>query len=608
MTPRVTIVTGRGLEVERDLFASLTPALQDTARLEANRWIKRLRLVSYDGQSMRERFTYRGDSLWWFTELYLHKMRRLDRAVATVLALDALCADESPRRLILTGADDAVREAAHAFGRARQLAIDITAPRPDARPTARESRVFGWTTRVSRLRPTRRPRRARPATVAAFVHTAFWRSAGPVGPGAEGYIGPVLDALVTHLPADGLALVGVGPRRNFRARRWWDPVAPVGSARLPVTPVERFAPIGALREAIALWHERHDLARALVAGDAVRAAAEFRGCDLWPILRRDLENAALLQWPWSARAMDEAAAAIEALDPDVVLTYAEAGGWGRALTLEARRRGVPSVGVQHGFIYRHWLNYLHEPDELQPAGPDRGFPHPDRTLLFDRFAAGHLETAGHLPPASLVVTGSARLDVLTAERAALTEAGRAAARVVTGAFPHQRVALLAAKFTEIQHLLPALIRAVAAEPGVHVAIKAHPAETAEIYTPFIGAAPNLTVVPGDANLAGLLSVADGVITMNSTVAIDALTFGLPVLVVGLPNNLSPFVDAGAMLGAGASEGAIRDGVRALLYDQSLRRQLLDRAGAFLDRYGLHATGDAAERAALAILALTRTCI
>ena len=36
--------------------------------------------------------------------------------------------------------------------------------------------------------------------------------------------------------------------------------------------------------------------------------------------------------------------------------------------------------------------------------------------------------------------------------------------------------------------------------------------------------------------------------MNSTVAIDAMVLGVPALVVGLPNNLSPFVEAGAMAG------------------------------------------------------------
>ena len=71
------------------MASALTPARREQARADANQWIKRLRLAPYGGVSMRERFTYRGDSLWWFTELYLHKMRRLDVAVSTVLALEA---------------------------------------------------------------------------------------------------------------------------------------------------------------------------------------------------------------------------------------------------------------------------------------------------------------------------------------------------------------------------------------------------------------------------------------------------------------------------------------------------------------------------------------
>ena len=87
-------------------------------------------------------------------------------------------------------------------------------------------------------------------------------------------------------------------------------------------------------------------------------------------MREQLAGIALLQWPWSARAMDEAGAALDAFGPAVAVTYAEAGGWGRALSLECRRRGIPSAGLQHGFIYRHWLNYLHEPDEMLPD-PDQ---------------------------------------------------------------------------------------------------------------------------------------------------------------------------------------------------------------------------------------------
>ena len=59
----------------------------------------------------------------------------------------------------------------------------------------------------------------------------------------------------------------------------------------------------------------------------------------------------------------------------------------------------------------------------------------------------------------------------------------------------------------------------------------------------------MTVAGADADLAALLAVARGVVTVNSTVAIDAMVLGVPALVVDLPNNLSPFVEAGVMLGA-----------------------------------------------------------
>ncbi len=105
--------------------------------------------------------------------------------------------------------------------------------------------------------------------------------------------------------------------------------------------------------------------------------SKLEALDLWPLVEPELEGIATLQFPWSVRAMDEAGAALDALKPDAIVTYAEAGGWGRALMLEARRRGIPSVALQHGFIYRHWLNYRHEPDEVRPSAAnaaDRGFP------------------------------------------------------------------------------------------------------------------------------------------------------------------------------------------------------------------------------------------
>ncbi|MFI5176941.1 MAG: DUF6716 putative glycosyltransferase [Vicinamibacterales bacterium] len=602
MGTTLTCVTPHGRELRTDLASLLTPELREKARVEANAWIKRLRLVPYDGGTMRERFTYRDDSLWWFTELYLHKMRRLDAAVATTLALDAARDQHTPARLIVDAADRVVRQTADAFGRARGIPVEVRGPAAEPSGRERASYLIGLTARLSRLRPGRRVV-ARHPRVAAFVHTAFWReSADEDGPEQESYIGPVLGALSRRLGPGEVSYVGVGPRHNFRARRWWDPVTPADAARPMITPIERLSRRTDLRESLALWGERRALARAITSGDAIRGAAAFNGLDLWDVLRPELEGVALLQWPWSARAMDEAAAALDALSPDVIVTYAEAGGWGRALMLEARRRRVPSVGLQHGFIYRHWLNYRHEADEMLPAGRDRGFPAPDRTLLFDRYAARSLEATGHFPPARLAVTGNPGLDALTHRLAPLTDDDRRTIRSELGVAGDRRALAFAAKFTEARTALPALADAIRARPDTHLVIKTHPAETPEVYASAFANVPNVTRTPATADLARVLAVADGLVTVNSTVAIDALALGVPALVIGLPNNLSPFVAAGVMLGATTDEEIGRQ-IEALLYDGNVRRRLREAAARFVAEHGIASDGHAADRAASEILAL-----
>ena len=46
----------------------------------------------------------------------------------------------------------------------------------------------------------------------------------PATGGAESYIGPVLRAIEARVAPAGVRYVGVGPRHNFRARRWWHPL------------------------------------------------------------------------------------------------------------------------------------------------------------------------------------------------------------------------------------------------------------------------------------------------------------------------------------------------------------------------------------------------
>jgi hypothetical protein len=710
----------------RDLREFLDADDIERAAVGAAAWIKALRLLTVDGVPLRDRFTYRGDSLWWFAELYLHKQGVIDQLWRTALALEALCrwrqqqpqlqqpqlqqpppqqsqqrqqsqqsASASASLVIAEGnpmIDLLAPQVAQRFG----LRIEVRATQ-SARGAARESRsrlaldlksrFYTWSALASRLRTGRGttvPQRGSGASgsgasgsdssgsgssgsssgssngsaagaggTLAFVHSAFWRkpansaaagarggagAGGGAGGGAgadadadegqEGYIGAVLQALQARAEAQPVRLIGVGPRTNFKARRWWHAIVPsrTGVGEIPVEPIEQFASWQALAGSRAVWGERFAMERALLQSEAIRAHATILGYDVWPIVSAELRGVARLQFPWSARAMDEAAAAMDAARPALVVTYAEAGGWGRALMLEARRRGIPSVGLQHGFIYRHWLNYQHEADEMQPsrasaerAAADRGFPRPDLTLVYDGYAANHLITAGHFPPEAIRVTGSPALDALVAAVSRVDDAERARIRAQLADSPGEHLIVLVTKFTQVREALPGLLDAVSTLENVRLVIKPHPAETAEPYLAAAAAAiparARVTVAPASLDLARLLSVADLLVTVNSTVAIDAIALGLPALVLALPNNLSPFVDAGVMAGVTASGSDPANGsdpaspatlaatIQSLTTDPAARAALLTRARAFAAQHAMRPDGRAAARAAEAMVGI-----
>jgi hypothetical protein len=583
----------------------LDPEREAQALADSHAWIKRLRHISVDGQPLRSRFTLRGDSLWRFAELYLHKQQTVLTLFRTLAALQHLVETERPLEIGIRTGGRSVFALAPQVARARKIRWKgrasggrdwLRLARLDLR-----ARALMLGASASRLRPRVTAGRTSAAPVAAFVHSAFWKRGAPEG-GAESYIGPVLDSLEARLPAGSVRYVGLGPSENFAARRWWRALG--GSRPAPaVVPIERYAPWAALHDSRAVWRERHTMRRALWNSTELREHAVIDRCDCWPVVREELAGIALLQWPWSARAMDEAAAALEALRPRVALTYAEAGGWGRALMLECRRRGIASVGLQHGFIYRHWLNYLHEPDEMTPDRnhpEDAGFPRPALTLLFDDYARAHLEQHGRFPPESLAVTGSPRLDALVAAAQSVTAEDIARARQASGAADPAALVVLVAKYKEVRHVLPPLLQAVAAMPGVQLAIKTHPAETPDGYEAAAGGRPSIRVLPASAPLAPLLRASRAVVTMNSTVALDAAVLGIPALVIGLPNNLSPFVEAGIMAGA-AAPGEIGPALNRILYDEGFRAQLERERSAYLARFGMRSDGRAAARAADAVL-------
>lgn len=604
----VVTIHSPGVERQVRLRDYLTPGAIDRAKTAANRWIKTLRNIDVEGRSFRDRFTYRGDTLWWFAEIYLHKTQRLEAIMETIDASTELVRAERPDTISLESLGTTDERIAADVFRGKGVQLHVSRASREGETMARlrllsNARAHATGAVLSRLRRLAPPTLDVPCDVAVFVHSAFWRGTAE----DDAYLGPVLARLLDRLGVERVRFVGLGPRTNFRSRTWRTRARELRDERAPgiVVPVEAFAPRDALAGSAATWRGRSAVRRALIESPGIRDAAVVDGVDAWPVVSDLLTGISHLQFPWSARAMDEAAAALDRLRPRVVFTYAEAGGWGRALMLESRRRGIPTVALQHGLIYRHWLNYLHEPDELQPSpanASDRGFPLPTVTLVHDGFAASHLVSNGRFPAGALAVTGSTRVDAIVEAAARLSSADRQAIARSVGAGPADRIVVVASKFTQIGHLFADLLDACGRAGNARLVVKCHPGESPAPYERAIGARTFATVVGPATDLGSLLAASRLIVTVNSTAAIEALVLGVPALVVGLPNNLSPFVDEGVMAGC-ASPSELPGLVEALLYDDSSRAALADRRQRFLDLHGMHADGRAAERAVDAIISV-----
>ena len=93
---RLDIESGAGSR-RVDLGDYLDATAEERAHEQEYRWIKALRSVTVDGAPFRSRFTFRGDSLWWFAELYLHKEQAILNVHRALAAFDALVERERPR-------------------------------------------------------------------------------------------------------------------------------------------------------------------------------------------------------------------------------------------------------------------------------------------------------------------------------------------------------------------------------------------------------------------------------------------------------------------------------------------------------------------------------
>jgi len=542
----------------------------------------------WDGRSIRELLVWKGVSLWWFAELFLHHSTSCPRYVRLIEGFCRVLEAERPDEVEAEGLPEeeavllgrtctALRILFHGPARPRARALGLRMRRVSlrARMDVLKCAVTAGKTALAGVPPAPAAD-ARP--LALFLsHAAFWRERRDPEGGEPAEYEHYFDRILPGVDAAGdlrASVVAVGPRAAFRRRGVSDRLAEW--ARLhpepgPYVHVNRFTSPRVLHEvrraatlARRTWH-------ALRRSAGLSEAFSHRGVGFADLAGPDLASTLLRQLPWAVRSYEEMTEALQATRPSVVCLYAESSGWGRAAIAACRAAGVPTVAIQHGILYPKYYSYRHGADEAD-------CPRPDRTAIFGESARKILVELGHYAPESLVVTGSAKFDDLLA---AAARWDRAQIRRRLGVGPAERLLIVASRYRSIRDThasigadFPALVRAVDSLPGVKALIKPHPAEPENAYAADLRAAGavRVRVLPPGADLMELLHAADGLVTVESLSAVEALVLGRPVVVLSMPTHLRELVEAGAALGVPAGEdptAALRD----MLFDEAVRARL-----------------------------------
>jgi UDP-N-acetylglucosamine 2-epimerase len=565
------------------------------------------------GTSLRLHLFYKWFSLWWIMEPALREY--LTAVIESVRQVRLVFETEQPDKVYALG-----KARKHIFSSegnpldpdvvvavARQRGIDVVRVKPATRSRPFSAKVVlpsfirfilwagsrarrvvyrlsGWFKPVGQDRSPR-------GTIAVVSDHLNWRTVAEPREAAAGkndaVVGGVLnelnaDASNRVLYADFLSLTGLGLRAIAeKAGRF---------ARIDYRPLEAYVRKQVLKD---VWMHAH-LFRSKwneVKGlPALSEAASVDGVELWEAIRTKMEFFFLFWLPMGAYYADAMASFIRHEQPDVIVVVGEQRVYGRCFLAAAQALGVPTLGMQHGVIPRDHRQYKHCPDAVPQNGRFVGTtacPIPDKTAVYGELFKRTLVEEGGYPADSVAVTGQPAYDFLYN-----TTDNDSKERICQqlGIDPDKEIVVLATHMHggagdyQKRRLLETVFDAMIEFPELKLVVKLHPAEDPALHRRVAGERRLLDdiVIVKDVNLFDLLRASGVLITAHSTVALEAMLFGKPVVTVNVTGtpDVMPYAERGAAVSVRDAAHLV-EAIRAVLTEEDLRRRLAESREAFL---------------------------
>ena len=205
----------------------------------------------------------------------------------------------------------------------------------------------------------------------------------------------------------------------------------------------------------------------------------------------------------------------------------ETGPYQRALLVEARRAGVPVVGLMHGHISENNTHYRHNRVNASSDSENGGFTVPDITCVWaDRYRK-ELVQSGSYPESSVKVTGNWQYDYLfsNCDKALIAKPDDFLEVGGLGSV------LICTSRQDSANFIRRILEFLKSCDTTRVIVKPHPLEPHDKIEALLASDDFSFAEIYDGSIHHALNMADLVITQPSTVIFEALLLRKPVILI-----------------------------------------------------------------------------
>ncbi len=283
--------------------------------------------------------------------------------------------------------------------------------------------------------------------------------------------------------------------------------------------------------------------------------------------------------------------------PEAIILIDEYNPVGRATVVAGKISGIKTIAIQHGAITRNRLSYLHYKDEVSKNNDFRSpyYPLPDITAVFGPYYQKYLYEIGNYPESSISVTGAPRYDELVDGK---NEYNKKQTYKKLNLDPDKKLVVYTSQPLEKEEndrILLSILKALSELPDFQLVIKMHPTERG-INTELIDKFDEDVIVIKKFDIYEILNACDVMLTAFSTTALEAMMLGKPVITINFTGkpDVMPYVQSGAAIGVYQRE-KLSLAIKSIFEDEHIRKELEVNSKEFVHQHAYKIDGKSTKR-------------